>query len=202
MQIINCDQGTPEWIAARLGIPTASAFSDVLAKGEGKSRKTYMMKLAGEVLTGEAHPGFSTPAMERGHEWEAEARDWYSFETGAQVQRVGFIRNGRAGCSPDGLIGDLGGLEIKTTEPQHLIPMIEAGKFPSKFAAQVQGNLWITGRQWWDLVVYWRGLPPFLIRARRDNGYIANLAGEVARFNDELDATVANVRNYKPAVAA
>ncbi len=120
-RIIECEQGTPEWFAARLGIPTASEFSTVMAKGKdgGKSltRKTYMLKLAGEILTGEPMESYSNAHMDRGKEQEAEAREAYELMKDLDCQQVGFIRNGDKGCSPDSLIGDDGGLEIKTALP-------------------------------------------------------------------------------------
>lgn len=196
MQIIDCEQNSPEWFEARRGIPTASAFSQLLAKGEGKTRRTYLLKLAGEIITGKPMDGFSNEHTERGHELEPEARDLYAFQTDAPLRQVGFIRNGLAGCSPDRLIGEDGGLEIKTKLPHLLIDLILADKFPSEHVAQVQGTLWITGRQWWDLAIYWPGVPLFVKRAHRDEDYIAKLAQAVAAFNVELDATVKAIRAY------
>jgi len=193
-QIIKCAQNSPEWFRARHGIPTASAFSDVLAKGEGKTRRAYLLKLAGEVITGEPMESFSNVNTERGHVMEAEARDLYAFQTGSPLDRVGFIRNGRAGCSPDCLIGEDGGLEIKTKFPHLLIDMILKDEFPSEHKAQVQGTLWVTGRQWWDIAVYWPGMPLFLKRTQRDETYIKTLASEVDRFNNDLDTIVAQMR--------
>lgn len=196
MQIFDCEQNSPEWFEARRGIPTASAFSQILAKGEGLTRAAYMNKLAGEIITGKPMESFSSEHTERGHEFEPEARDLYAFETGAELRRVGFIRNGRAGCSPDCLIGDDGGLEIKTTFPHYLIDIIRKDEFPSKHKAQVQGALWLTGRKWWDIVIYWPGMPMFVKRAQRDELYIQQLATQVDRFNSELDAIVAKVKGY------
>jgi hypothetical protein len=82
-EIIECEQNSPEWLRARMGIPTASAFSDVLAKGEGKTRRTYMLKLAGELITGEPMESFSNAHTERGHLLEEEARDLYTLQTGS-----------------------------------------------------------------------------------------------------------------------
>jgi YqaJ-like viral recombinase domain len=194
LQIFDCEQNSPEWRLARLGIPTASSFSDILAKGEGKTRRTYMLKIAGEIITGEPMENIVTAAMERGHIMEAEARDLYALETGANLVRAGFFRNGRAGCSPDSLIGEDGGLEVKTMFPHLLIDVILKDELPTVHKAQVQGTLWITGREWWDLTVYWPGMPRFVKRAYRDEAYIQNLASEVDRFNTELDGIVAQMR--------
>jgi predicted phage-related endonuclease len=202
MQIIDCEQNSDIWLRARMGIPTASAFSDVLAKGEGKVRRTYMLKLAGEIITGEPMESFTNGHTERGHAMEDEARDLYTFQTGASLQRVGFVRNGAVGCSPDSLIGDDGGLEIKTKLPHLLIDVILKDKCPPEHVAQIQGTLWVTGRQWWDIVIYWPGIPLFVKRIARDDAYIKTLAEEVARFRTELDAVVSQIRQRGEAVAA
>ena len=73
VEIFTCDQNSPEWHQARIGIPTASSFSDVLAKGEGKTRRSYMLKLAGEILTRQPMEMVRTFDMERGHALEPEA---------------------------------------------------------------------------------------------------------------------------------
>lgn len=195
---IHCDvtQGTDEWRRLRAGIPTASCFADVLAKGQGKTRRTYMLKLAGELLTGEPAESFSNAHTERGHDLEPEARELYAMLTETQPLQVGFIRNGEKGCSPDSLIETGGMLEIKTKLPHLLIDLIEKDQFPSDHVAQCQGALWVAEREWIDLACYWPGLPPFIKRAHRDETYIATLAAEVARFNAELAEVVARIRRY------
>lgn len=202
LEIIDCEQNSEEWLRARMGIPTASAFSDVLAKGEGKTRRTYMLKLAGEIITGEPMEAFTNGHTERGHAMEDEARDLYTFQTGASLQRVGFVRNGAVGCSPDSLIGEDGGLEIKTKLPHLLIDVILKDKCPPEHVAQIQGSLWVTGRQWWDIVIYWPGIPLFVKRVTRDETYIKTLADEVERFNADLAAVVAQIQQLGAKVAA
>jgi len=187
-------QNSPEWLQARAGIPTASQFSKILAKGEGKTRREYLMKVAGEKLTGQPMESFSNEHTERGHTMEAEARDLYAFQTGAALDRVAFIRNGRAGASPDSLIGTDGGAEIKTKLPHLLGELILKDEFPPEHKAQVQGTLWISKRQWWDIAVYWPGMPLFVKRVQRDEPYIQRLATEVDRFNAELDEVVSQIR--------
>jgi len=116
IEILDCEQGSELWFQCRAGIPTASEFSTVMARGKdgGASitRLKYMRQLAGEILTGEPAPeGYSNAYMARGHELEDEARSLYAFMRDAEPQRVGFIRNGQKGASPDSLIGDTSGLE-------------------------------------------------------------------------------------------
>jgi hypothetical protein len=200
MEIIDCPQNSPEWHAARSGIVTASQFKTVLANGKGGgesiTRRKYLYQLAGEILTGEPAETFSNHHMQRGHDLEEEARNYYAFLTDTQPERVGFIRNGNKGCSPDSLIGTDGMLEIKTALPSILIELIFKDQFPPEHKAQTQGQLWIAERDWIDLTVYWPGIPTFTKRSTRDEQYIAKLSSEVARFNDELSEIVAKLRSY------
>lgn len=201
MEIIDCEQGSAQWFAARAGIPTASEFSTVMAKGRdgGASitRAKYMRRLAYELYSGEPAPeGYSNAHMERGRDMEDEARRLYAFMEDATPERVGFVRAGRAGCSPDSLIGAAGGLEIKTAIPEVQIERLQRGTLPTEYRAQVQGSLWLTGRDWWDFCSYWPKLPPLIIRVQPDRAYIADLASAVDAFNEELDAMVESLRRY------
>lgn len=205
MKIIDCDQGTPEWYAARLGIPTASEFHTVMAVGPkgGKSltRVAYLNKLVGEILTGDPMQSFVSPDMERGKLMEDEARDLYSFTRDVEPERVGFILNGGAGCSPDSLIGNNGGLEIKSAAPHIQVARLLADELPSEHKAQVHGNMWVAEREWWDFVSYCPKLPIFIKRIYRDEDYIKSLALGVELFNVELRQTVEYVRGYGKAAA-
>lgn len=187
MEIYNdIEQGTPEWFAVRAGIPTASCFKDILSKGAGKTRRTYMLKLLGERLTGELQEPFTNAHMERGKAMEAEARTMYEFQTDLSAEEVGFIRNGEKGCSPDSLIGESGMLEIKTKLPHLQLDVLDKGKLPSDHVAQIQGQLWVAEREWCDFVSYWPKLPLFVYRVTRDEEYIKTLADAVDSFNEEL----------------
>lgn len=194
IEVLHCEQGTDEWRRARLGIPTASEFDTVQAKGRGggesKTRRTYLLKLVGERLTGEPAESFSNAHTDRGKQMEAEARDAYVLVRDLEPQLVGFVRRDdvEAGCSPDGLLGDDGVLEIKTKLPHLQLDVLLDGKLPAEHLAQVQGALWITGRAWCDFVSYWPRLPIFITRVHRDEAYIAKLAAAVAEFNAELRA--------------
>ncbi len=196
IQIIDCEQGSPEWHQARLGIPTASRFADILAKGEGKTRRSYMRQLAAEIITGELGEQFTTPAMERGKVMEAEARDLYAFVADDTPRQVGFVRNGSVGWSPDSLLGDKGALEIKTQRADLLIETLLKDEFPSEHKAQCQGGLWVGQREWVDICVYWPKMPLFTKRAYRDDVFIKTLDSEVKRFLDELHELVGRLQRY------
>lgn len=200
VEIIDCPQGSIEWFAARIGLPTASEFSTIMAKGRdggpSLTRKKYLHQLAAEIITGEPSESFSNPYMERGKAQEAEARRLYAFMRDADPQLVGFIRNGQKGASPDALLGNDGGLEIKTRAPHLQVELLLQDRLPPEHRAQVQGNIWIAEREWWDVAVYSPGLPLFVCREYRDDDYIANLSGAVSRFNEELAEIVDRVRRY------
>jgi len=206
IEILECEQGSEAWHRARMGIPTSSEFATVLARGKdggaSLTRAKYLRRLAGEIITGAPAETYSNAHMERGKAMEEEARDLYCFLTNAEPQRVGFVRNGQKGCSPDSLIGEDGMLEIKTALPDILIEKIERDDFPPEHKAQTQGGLWVAKREWIDLVVYWPKMPLFKVRAKRDEVYIAKLASEVDRFNDDLAALVERIKAYGERSAA
>jgi len=190
MIIVDVVQGTPEWMACRLGIPTASEFSNIItpAKGEySKSATTYMHKLIAESLTGKEATGFMSDWMERGVEMEAEARSWYEFTRNATVRQVGFCyRDDRkdCGCSPDGLLDDRG-LEIKCVSPGVMVGYLLDGGMVREYIPQVQGSMLVTGLSVWDFLVYHPDFEPMLITVKRDDEYISKLEMYLARFNKE-----------------
>lgn len=201
LQIFDCEQGTPEWHAARCGVVTASEFSTVLAKGRtansvSETRKKLLAAKAAEILTGEHVPTWDgNKHTERGHAMEAEVRDLYMASSELECTQVGFIRRGRIGCSPDTLVGEDGLLEIKTKLPHLQIDAVLAGVLPPEHVAQVQGQLLVTGRQWCDFRSYWPGLPQLRVRVYRDMAYLSTLNQELQRFIAELDALVARLRS-------
>lgn len=198
LEILDFPQGSDEWFQARCGLVTASRFSDVLAKGEGKTRARYLNELAAEIIRGTPEPDpYSNAHMERGHEQEDDARKAYAFLHDADPQIVGFIRNGRKGASPDSLIGDKGGLEIKSALGHIQVERLKRGSLPSEHAAQVHGCMWVAEREWWDFCSYSPGLPLFVTRVHRDEGYLENLSKATEAFVEELDSLVASIRTYQ-----
>lgn len=194
-------QGSPEWYTARLGMATASRFSDVLAKiktGEAAARKNYRAQLICERLTGVPADSFTSSAMQWGIDTEPTAREAYEAQTGELVEQVGFIRlpDLMAGCSPDGLIGSDGGVEIKCPNTATHIDTLLKG-MPAEHLPQIHGAMWITGRQWWDFVSFDPRLPErlqlYIQRVKRDDAYIKTLEAEVKAFLAETDTLVAEL---------
>jgi putative phage-type endonuclease len=190
-------QGSPEWLAARAGVCTASRFKDVLATvkvGEASGRRNYRWQLVTERLTGQPCESFHNAAMQWGTDNEPHARKAYEAETGDLVGLSGLILHpsvALVGCSPDGLIGDDGGIEIKC--PANSVVHVEtlSGGMPSEHRAQVQGAMWVTGRKWWDFVSFDPRMPDklrlYVERVKRDDAYIATLEAAVLQFLAEVD---------------
>lgn len=199
MIIIDVEQGSAEWLQARAGLATSSEFSSILAKGHGKTRASYLRKVAAERLTGKPSEHFKFACADRGHELEPLARMEYTVRTGNEVEQVGMLRHDdlMAACSPDGLVFMDGGVEIKSVIPTTQMDTILAGGYPTEHKAQIQGNLWISGRGWWDFVSYCPEMPEhlqvYIFRVMPDREYIATLETEVRSFLDDVDALIARL---------
>ena len=197
MKIINdMAQGSDEWKQLRLGKITASRLSDVMANGRSgapsKTRQSYMLQLAAEILTGEAEDSFSNKYMDWGNACEPQARSMYEFDSGNVVEEVAFvIASDRFGVSPDGMVGQDGLLEIKCPKTTTQIDRFVTGKFPKEYKAQVQGQLLATERTWCDFVSFDPRISGpaqyFIIRVERDEDYIIELQAKIDTFTDELN---------------
>jgi putative phage-type endonuclease len=162
MIIHEMPQRSDEWFEIRRGKFTASDFDTLMpAKNKGidswtDTQMKIVYRVAAERMTGKAKPlGFTSDAMQWGINTESEARAVYEMETGEEVREVGFLEASEwIGCSPDGLIGEDKGLEIKCPNSEtHLRYSCEGGLAEDYFW-QVQGALWISGRKEWDIVSF------------------------------------------------
>lgn len=198
MKMIAVVQGTPEWFAARCGVPTASSFDSIITlKGEpSKQRQKYLYRLAGENITGVSEESYQNGNMLRGKELEAEARKLYEFMAGVLVQEVGLcLSDDRLyGASPDGLIGDDGCLEIKCPKMETHVGYLIDNKLPADYFQQTQGQLLVTGRKFCDFVSYYPGLKPLLIRVEPDTKFHALLKDELEKFCAELKELTDKIR--------
>lgn len=163
------EQGTPEWFEVRRGKFTASNFNDLFMKESTIGFQKAIYKVAFERLTGKSPEEFISNYMQRGNELESEAREFYEMETFNKVHQIGFIEKDEwVGCSPDGLIGEDGMIEIKCPAFNTQINYLLDGSLPSIYDWQVQGQLWITGRAWCDFISYHPDLKPLNIRVYPD----------------------------------
>lgn len=198
MIVHDCIQGSDDWIALRLGIPTASEMKNIItpAKGEfAAAHKKYMARLIAERLTGgpaDIKPQFgSNIDIQRGHEMEPRIRSFYQFHTGANLKTVGFITtdDGRFGCSPDALILDgdgkpIGGLEVKAPSLETHLLWLEDGVLPDEHKVQVHGCLAVTGLPKWEFLAYNANLPdsPLIVTVTPD-AFTEKLIAALERFN-------------------
>lgn len=192
MIVLDCVQGSEQWRKSRLGRPTASRFDKImtprtLKPTTGREREGYMHELLAEWLTGEPVELFATPAMEYGRLMEPVAVAWYEFQQGIDTTPVGFVLRDdeRAGCSPDRLVGADGLLEVKCRQAKAHVACLLGDEIASP--TQVQGQLWITEREWADVLGYHERMPAALCRIHRDEKFIKALESAVAQFCAELE---------------
>lgn len=188
MLILDCPQGEPEWFEHRRGIPTASCASKIITPRTGKlsaSVDTYIAELIAEIAEGTEEITRSY-WMERGILYEQEARDWYEFHTGAEVRQVGIVLNHGAGWSPDGLVGDDGGIEIKCPKSSTHIKYLLAGELPDEYRPQVHAGMWIGEREYIDFVSYHPMYNPLLIRVLSDD-YTLKVGAALAEFSERFE---------------
>lgn len=183
MKIHNVEQGSDAWKELRAGIPTASFAGKIVTPGmkvSAASRK-YMCWLIAESIIGAADE-CDTKCMQRGTALEAEAIRFYEYDQDVDVRRVGFITldDGSFGCSPDGLVGEDGGLEIKTPMAGGHVENILG--MSTSYMPQVQACMWVSGRKWWDLLSFNPRMPRVIVRVPRDDVYIGKLAAALEAF--------------------
>jgi len=188
MIVHDCEQRSEEWFELRRGKVTASHFADVINKKSG--RETYMMRLLAERVTGITQDTYQNEYMKDGTEREPEARSEYAWLKGVTVKQVGFVQNSEdVGCSPDGLVGNDGLIEIKCPKLTTHLSYILKGVLPTTYRAQVQGQMWVCERQWCDFISYhedYKKQPLFIVRVDRDEAYLKTLAAATATFIQEL----------------
>lgn len=198
MKIVNCEQRSDEWFEARRGIPTASSFDKIITTTGSPSKQAqgYLYTLAAERVSGTYEMSFLSAAMEEGVRREEEARAVYSMLKETEVDQVGFCLSDseKYGCSPDGLVGNDGMIEIKNPTGKVAVEYLLNRKVPTQYIQQIQGQLLVTGRQWCDFFSYYPGLPPLIIRVGRDEEFIAALSKELESFCDQLDKVCAAIK--------
>ena len=186
MKIIDCEQGSETWLMARIGVATASNFHRILTSKTLKpsaQARGYLAQTVAEWALQRPLEDESSLYMNRGSQSETSALAKYELLRDVEVERVGFIVNdeGTIGCSPDGLIGNEGDLELKAPNAKTHVDYLLNGP-PDDYNLQMMGRLWITGRRWTDFMSWHPTLPPVLVRYARDETFIAALAREVTAF--------------------
>lgn len=203
------EQRSSEWFKERWGRATASRFGDIMAKGRAGQKlsgwKNYLAELVIERLTEPPteDDGYKSPAMEWGITYEPTAILEYELRTGNQVGNAFFEKHPtlEAGASPDGYVGDDGLVEIKCPNSATHLETLRTREVPKQYYAQVQGQLWITGRKWCDFISYdprfTQNAQLFITRVERDEDYIEELEEEIIEFLQEVEAETNQVKEFK-----
>ena len=188
---LDVKQGTEKWLDARLGIPTASCFDKIITPKTLKPGKAdaYLTELLAEWVLGEPLDGGESIEMMRGTAAEKSARAWYELREDVDVEEAGLLLTDdrTAGYSPDGLVGDDGLVEIKCPMMKGHIGYLLMEDPSLAHRGQIQGGLWVTGRNWLDLVV-WHPLAPSLVhRCYPDPEWVSAFEPALDAFLERLE---------------
>lgn len=190
----NSPQGSDDWLLARCGVITASNFNCIITPTgkatTGAKADTYMRQLLAEWLLGKPVDTFEpTQWMQRGNELEPQARDLYQLIKDVEVHEAGlcYLDDKKlVGASLDGLIGDKGSIEIKCPKASTMIAYMLDGLLPATYKPQVQGQLWVSQREYSDFFAYHPDMEPYIVRVNRDEKYIKSLSELTDSFIDEM----------------
>lgn len=201
MRILEHEQGTEAWLQARLGCPSGSGFSKLI-KADGKpstQAEGYINQLIAELMIGQTTEVKVNEWMQRGTDLEPTARLYYELVKGVEAKEVGFCKHDQYECgiSPDALIDNDGGLEIKAPKPETFIKYVRSGKLPVEYKQQVMGCLWITEREWWDFMAFHETMKPMIVRVHRDDAYIKALEEAVIKAVETIQSEVERLRNMQ-----
>lgn len=189
-------QGSDEWIQARAGILTASVIGQLITPSKvqlskSDTARSVMENLLAERLTGHVDEIPMSMDMERGVLDEPFARDLYAEHTGQQVDEIGFavreINGRKLGASPDGLIRDVGGVEIKSRRPKKHLRTILDDRVPAENMAQIQTTLLVFEREWWDYISYAGGWPLYVKRVYPDQQWFDAIEQAVDAYETFAD---------------
>lgn len=188
MKIDPSAQNSLEWLLARSGVVTASEMDALITPKfkikTGEGPKSYLAQKVAEKWIGGPLPSFMTLDMEFGKILEEECLPAYEFQTNDTITRVGLCLtdDGRVGCSPDGLLGDDGGIEAKCPRPDTHVKYLLNGEVPDDYLVQVHAAMYVTGRPWWRFVSYHRRLPMLILTVQRDEEKQAIIAEALTMF--------------------
>lgn len=198
-------QGSEGWLSLRLGHPTASEFDKLVTPlwkiKTGDGPHSYLCEKLAEHITGKPLERGGTFAMEQGSILETEAVPYFELIHDVEVQRVGYCSTDdmRIGCSPDGLIGEDGGLECKCPFAQTHVRYLLDGVVPTDYLAQVHGSMFVTGRKWWKFMSYARGFPPLIVHVDRDEKIQAAIREALDGLLKRFDESLAKIQAMKDA---
>lgn len=202
------EQGTQEWLELRKGKVTASRVADILAKtktGVSASRANYLMELAIQRVTGFIEESYTNAAMQWGKDNEGTARALYEAKADVFVDQVPFIDHPTVegfGCSPDGLVGTDGLVEIKCPNSTTHWEYFKKNTPPQKYVIQMQAQMACTNTQWCDFVSFDPRMPErsqlLIVRVERDDSFINDvMIPEITTFLNEVEVEVNLMKGIK-----
>lgn len=162
--------------------------------------RTYLCEKVAEKWRGQPLPGFSAWSTEQGELLEAEARSWYALEyDDEEMTRAGFCESddGKAGCSPDALLGESAGLEIKCPGAVNHLKWLLDGGLPKDHAVQVYTSLYITQRPWWRFLSYHRGFPKLVVTVQTDPEIMEKIQSALEKFHITFDTAMTRLRQIE-----
>lgn len=199
------EQGTQEWLDSRIGYVTASNMAKVMAGGRGATRKSYMVKMLSEILSGRVSNGYKSIHMQNGNDNEPTARLAYELATGNSVEEKGFcyVPELKLGASTDGVVGDEGLIEIKNVLPATQVEFFITEKIKTEYIKQMQTQMFVLNKQWVDFVSQSLGdedngeLPEKyklkIVRVYRDEDMIQKILQATRTFHEELNDLIAQL---------
>ena len=192
-------QRDPEWFEARLGSPGGSGISKIITTQGKKSKQAddYIMQLAGEIISGRREETYQSIHMLNGIDRENEARELFEFIHDVEVKQVALVykdEQKKFHVSPDGLIGNDSGIEIKAPIAKTQIKYLLNNKLPVEYFSQIQMSLYVCERKEWWFMSYYPGLPTFELKVRRNEKFISALAKELDKFIDNLISTIRKIK--------
>ncbi len=194
MIILDHKQRSPAWLRARTGLPTASKAGRLITPAKyapvsGKAARAFLAEMLAECVIEAPCDSVDSGWMDRGTELEPRALEWYELTRGVDVQAVGLCLNDERtfGFSPDGLVGDDGGVEIKCLSAKHhMRAWLDLDAVYREYRLQVQSSLWASGRAWWDLVFYNPRIDSVVYRATPDPKFAEAFAPVLKTFTTRL----------------
>lgn len=204
MKILREPQGSEAWKAARRGVITASEI-DALVSPTGKVRTgqgphTYLCTKIAEKMFGWSKEQLNTFPVNQGSIIETMAVPWYGVMKDVEVDRVGFCvsDDGRIGCSPDGLVGTDGGIEVKSPQIPIHIEYLLGGEVPPEHVMQVQFSLYVSKRSWWDFVSFHPFTDKLIVRALPDEEVFEAFDAALHVFFQRFDAAMTKLQPATP----
>lgn len=208
LQILDVEQGTPEWDAARRGMVTASVVGQLLTSSftvaHNDTSRALTAHLTAERITDYTEPNYVSADMERGNNDEPIARDHYS-EHVSPVRQCGFMVNTFGypiGYSPDGLVGTDGLIEIKSRRQKKHLDTILTNAVPPENMSQIQAGLLVSGRAWCDYVSWCGGMPMWVIRVYPNQHIQEAIIQAVAEFEETAATMIARYEQHTDGLPA